>query len=140
MKAPKSGKPKKKSGGQTKRIRTLVVDDSPRARHAVCYFLETQKNIELVGTAPNGREALEQVDALRPDLVLMDIQMPEMNGLETTQQLRQRFPSTRVIMITLHDGPGVGSKCHDSGAHGFVAKSRLPQKLPAEISRVFRNP
>ena len=138
MKTKKSKEPGKKASRRKKRIRTLVVDDSPRARHAVCYFLEGQEDIEVVGTAPDGRQALEQVESLRPDLVLMDIQMPEMNGLETTQQVCARFPKTRVIMITLHDGPGVGAKVMESGAHGFVPKSRLPQTLPREIHRVFR--
>ncbi len=111
MRAKKSKQPKnKKSPQRKKRIRTLVVDDSPRARHAVCYFLETQKEIQVVGTAPDGRQALEQIETLRPDLVLMNIQMPEMNGWETTEHLRARFPKTRVIMITLHDGPEVDAR------------------------------
>ena len=138
MKTKKSKETGKKAPQRKKRIRTLVVDDSPRARHAVCYFLEGQKDIEVIGTATDGRQALEQVETLRPDLILMDIQMPEMNGWETTEHVCARFPKTRVILITLHDGPEVSAKVKESGAHGFVPKSRLPQTLPREIHRVFR--
>ena len=119
------------------RIRTLVVDDSPNARHAICYFLETQDNIEIVGIASDGRQAIDQVEVLSPDLVLMDMQMPEMNGLEATSQLRQSFPDTKVVIVTLYDSPESRSACRDSGAHGFVAKNRLHQDLPEEIHRIF---
>jgi HlyD family secretion protein len=124
-------------GKDTKRIRTLVVDDSPNARHAICYFLETQENIEIVGVAGDGQQALAQVEALQPDLVLMDMQMPEMNGLEATTQLRKLFPDIRVIIVTLYDSPESRTACRDSGAHGFVAKNRLHQDLPEEIQRIF---
>ncbi len=121
----------------TNRIRTLVVDDSPNARHAICYFLETQDKIEIVGIASDGRQAIDQVEALRPDLVLMDMQMPEMNGLEATSQLRKRFPDIKVVIVTLYDSPESRTACRDSGAHGFVAKNRLHQDLPDEIHRIF---
>ncbi|MBI4454999.1 MAG: response regulator transcription factor [Acidobacteria bacterium] len=121
-----------------RRIRTLVVDDSPRARYAVSLFLQTLEDIEVVGVAEDGRQALEQVDALRPDVVLMDIQMPEMNGLEAMEYLRKRGSTARVIVITLHDSPEMQVTCRERGADGFVPKSRLIEELPSEIRRVVK--
>lgn len=125
---------------EPKRIRTLVVDDAPPVVQAICSFLERQRDIEVVGTAGDGRQALAQVEALRPDLVLMDMQMPDMSGLEATLKLRKDFPATRVIIVTAHDSPEVHMACQASGAHGFVAKSRLYQELVAEIRRLFPRP
>lgn len=118
-------------------LRVFVVDDSPLSVQTICSFLETQENVAVVGTASNGRQALERVEALRPDLVLMDIQMPEMNGLEVTVRLRRDFLTTRVVIVTVHDSPAVRFTARASGAHGFVDKNRLCQELPAEIQRLF---
>ncbi len=126
-----------KSSKGKKRIQILVVDDSPLALQTTCSFLETQPTIEIVGTARDGRQALEQVETLRPDLVLMDIQMPEMNGLEATRQLRSHSPGTRVILVTSHDTQEARSAALASGAHGFVPKDRLHKELAAEIRRFF---
>ena len=121
-------------------IRTLVVDDTAPVLRAICSFLATQGNIEVLGTAQNGRQALEQAEVLRPELVLMDMHMPEMNGLEVTARLRKMLPATRVVMVTVHDYPEVRRTCKASGAHGFVSKNRLTEELPGEIHRVFSGP
>lgn len=124
-------------GRGEKRMRTLVVDDSPLFLQTICSFLESLETIEVVGSVMNGRQALEQAEALQPDLVLMDLQMPEMNGLEATLQLRRLSPSTRIIIVSMHDSPEVRSACQAAGAHGSVPKQRMYQELPAEIRRIF---
>lgn len=118
-------------------IRTLVVDDSPAAVRAICSFLETQNAIEIVGTAPGGRQAIEQAETLLPDLVLLDLQMPEMNGLQVTQRLSQISPTPRVIIVTVMDSESAKEACLSSGVHGFVLKNRLYQDLPPAIRAVF---
>jgi DNA-binding NarL/FixJ family response regulator len=118
-------------------IRTLVVDDSPVAVRAICSFLKTQNAIDLVGTARGGRQAIEQAMTLHPDLVLLDLQMPEMNGLEVTQRLNQVSPNTRVIIVTVLDSESAKEACLASGGHGYVLKNRLFQDLLAAIRAVF---
>jgi DNA-binding NarL/FixJ family response regulator len=118
-------------------IRVLVVYDSDVALRTVCALLGTGKNIQVVGTAKDGCRALDEVQALRPDLVLMDMEMPVMNGLEATSLLRIRFPEIRVIVVTIHDNQEVQKACRAVGAHSFVAKSRAHVDLVAEICRLF---
>jgi NarL family two-component system response regulator LiaR len=117
-----------------------VVDNSARMRQILRAFLEKQDCVEIVGVASDGAEALELAESLRPDLVLMDIQMPRMNGLEATAQLRRHYPRVRVIVITGLDGAEPKAAALASGAHGFVAKSRLSGDLLAEIRRIFPQP
>jgi len=119
------------------RIRALVVDDSTVALDAICTLLTTRKNILVVGTATNGKDALLKAESLQPDLVLMDMEMPEVTGLEATTQLRTRFPNIRVIVVTVHDSIEVKLACDEADANGFVSKSRLYSSLFAEIDKVF---
>ena len=123
-----------------KRVRVLVVDDSFIARCTVCSLLETQNGIEIVGCAPDGREALRLAESLVPDLVLMDLSMPIMNGLEATQLLRQKIPATRIVIVTSHDSPEFRRTCRVAGAHGFITKNRLHAELPDLINQLFPNP
>lgn len=124
-------------GKTGKRIRTLVVDDSATARCAVCSLLELQPGIEVVGSAADGYQALDRINALHPDLILMDIQMPNLNGLEVMERLREQHSLARVIMISIHGGAETEARCKECGADGFVSKDRLPQSLLAEIGRVI---
>ena len=121
-------------------IRTLVVDDSPVAMMTICLIVEKSAGLELVGTASNGREALERVQTLKPDLILMDVVMPEIGGMEATVHLRQRFPKVRVIIVSDYDDKEVRGACLDLGAYGFISKAKLAQELDAEITRLFGAP
>lgn len=119
------------------RVRTLVVDDSPQVLHTMLTFLKRQEWIEVVGTAGDGEEAIMQVDDLHPDLVLMDMQMPKMDGLEATRRIRRMHPYTLVIIVTSHNNAEMRSAAKASGAHAFLPKSRVIQELPSEIRRVL---
>jgi len=118
-------------------IRTLVVDDSTAALHSICSFLKLQPNIDIVGTATDGCQGLASAHALHPDLVLVDVQMPVMNGVEAARRLRQDLPATRIIMVTVHDSPEVRQACRESGADGFIAKEHLDEELPALLEQLF---
>lgn len=118
-------------------IRTLVVDDSTAALHSICGFLKLQPNIEVIGTASDGREGLASARALHPHLVLIDVQMPVMNGIDATAQLRQDLPATRVVMVTVHDSPEVRRACRESGADGFIAKEHLDKELLPLLEQLF---
>ncbi len=118
-------------------IRILVVDDSAAALHSICGFLKLQPNINIVGTASDGREGLASAHDLHPDLALFDVQMPVMNGIEAATQLRQDLPATRIIMVTVHDSPEVRQACRESGADAFIAKEHLDQEIPALLEQLF---
>jgi DNA-binding NarL/FixJ family response regulator len=120
-----------------KYLRILVVDDSPAFVRTLCAFFENYPNVEIVGTASSAHQALVTVGKLQPDLVLMDLQMPGMNGLEATKVLSRRFPAIPVVMLTSHDMAGLRQDCKDSGAYEFAAKERLSIELPAILERVL---
>ncbi len=121
------------------RIRVLVADDSPMALRSVCKYLELQEGLDVVGTARDGQHALHQAKRFRPDLVLTDLSMPRMNGLEAAAELRKAFPEMRVLIFSELSGLSLGEECLRSGADGFVQKSELPEMLMQEVRKLFPN-
>ncbi|HSF19157.1 MAG TPA: response regulator transcription factor [Vicinamibacteria bacterium] len=117
-------------------VRTLVVDDSAAVRKSLSLLLEAQPQLEVVGTAENGREAVDKVAELAPDVVLMDLQMPEMNGLDATMRIRCRHPAVLVIVVTTYDSAQVRAACKRAGADGFVPKAAGALRILDEIERV----
>lgn len=120
-------------------IRTLVVDDSPAAIGAISKLLKNREGIELAGSAVDGEDGLSRAEDLHPDLILMDLQMPKLDGLSATRLIRDRLPEVRVIVITVNHGEEVRQQCINGGADGFVTKDRLYQDLFSEIRRVFES-
>lgn len=118
-------------------IRTLVVDDSPIAAGAIRVLLEGRQDIELVGFAADGEEGVARARDLKPDLILMDLQMPKLDGLGATRLIRGRRKDVRIIVITFIHGEEIQLECRKRGADGFVVKDRLYQDLLAEIRRLF---
>jgi two-component system chemotaxis response regulator CheB len=119
-------------------IRVLVVDDSALIRRFICDAIEAAAGIEVVGTAVNGRDALEKIEVLRPDVVTMDIEMPEMSGLETLPELRRRHPRLPVIMFSTLTVAGAQSTLDALalGASDFVTKPSGPGGLAHSSERV----
>jgi two-component system, NarL family, nitrate/nitrite response regulator NarL len=126
-----------KMASSPSRIRVLVADDSPTALQSICSFLEMEGGFEIVGTASDGVNALQQCETLRPDLVLMDIQMPRLNGLEVTREVRRLFPSTPVILFSEVAGTTLWAECIGRGASAFIHKSQMPEQLLREVWRLF---
>ncbi len=122
---------------QGRAIRTVVVDDSPNALRAMCSLVARLPNLSLVASATNGRDALAAARSLRPDLVLLDLEMPVMDGIEATSCLSRECPATRVVIVTIHDTPEMRKLCHDRGACGFIAKDALAHELPTVVLRLF---
>ncbi|MGH2995206.1 MAG: response regulator [Gaiellaceae bacterium] len=116
-------------------IRVLIADDQALVRGGFRMILEAQKDIEVVGEASDGREALAQARALEPDVVLMDIRMPELDGLEATRQLISGDGSARVLMLTTFDLDEYVYEAMKAGASGFLLKDVRPEQL-AEAVRV----
>jgi DNA-binding NarL/FixJ family response regulator len=115
--------------------RVLAIDDSPEFLSSLQSFFETTPDFQLVGTAQSGFEALALAQELRPDLVLMDLQMAGMNGLEATSEIRRRFPEIMVVIVTAHEIPGLRQVCHENGACDLVKKSRLHKELPDVLAK-----
>lgn len=120
-------------------IRTLVVDDSPAALRAICSEVTMQEDLVFVGAATNGREALVLARTLQPDLVLLDLEMPIMGGVETTSCLERECSTAQVVIVTVHDTPELRKLCYERGARGFIAKHSLHEDLPVVVRELFGN-
>lgn len=106
-------------------IRILTVDDHPLMRAGVASFLATEPGLQVVAEAANGEEALEKYRALRPDLVLMDLSMPVMDGLEATRAILEEFPDARIIVLTTYAGDEDVHRALGAGAMGYLLKDML---------------
>lgn len=121
-------------------LRTLVVDDSLLLMNSLCAYLRTQPLFQVVGVAMDGSEALHMAGLLAPDLVLMDMHMPVMNGLQATAILRQHAPNIRIIIMTMEDSATAEAEARAHGAHGFVGKPRIiDDHLITEVRRAFHS-
>jgi len=117
-------------------IRILVVDDHPVVREGVAALVGGQSDMQIVGQASNGREAIQQFRAQRPDITLMDIQMPEMNGLDALIAIRGEAPEARIIMLTTYVGDAQVLRAIKAGARGYLLKSSLHEELLKNIRAV----
>jgi DNA-binding NarL/FixJ family response regulator len=117
--------------------RILIADDQALVRGGLRMILDAQPDLEVVGEAVDGRDALQQARELSPDLVLMDVRMPELDGLETTRRLLDRDPSPKVIVLTTFDLDDYVYEAIRAGASGFLLKSAPPQQLIAGIRTVM---
>jgi DNA-binding NarL/FixJ family response regulator len=117
-------------------IRVLSVDDHPLLREGVAALLENHSDMELVAEASNGREALEQFRQHRPDITLMDLQMPEMSGIDAMSAIRGEFPGARIIVLTTHAGDVQISRALRAGARAYLLKGLLRKELVDTIRAV----
>ena len=120
------------------KIRVLVVDDHTIVRDGICALLALSGDIEVVGAAANGSEALNKVKELTPDVVLMDIAMPRMGGLEATRRIKKEFPKIKVLVLTQYDDKEYVFPVIESGASGFISKAAASSELAPGIRSVFR--
>jgi DNA-binding NarL/FixJ family response regulator len=118
--------------------RLAIVDDHELARESLQNMLADESDIEIVGEAANGRQALLLCSRLKPDLILMDVRMPEMDGLAATKEVKQRYPETSVVMLTMHENPDYLLEALKAGAAGYVLKD-APQEDIIEAVRRVRN-
>jgi two-component system response regulator NreC len=120
------------------KIRVLVTDDHAIVRDGICALLALTGDIEAVGEATNGRDALEMVRKVAPDVVLMDIAMPLMDGLEATRRIHKEFPQTKVIVLTQYEDREYVLPVIEAGASGFISKTAASSELTSAIRSVYR--
>ena len=117
-------------------IRVLAVDDHPVVREGIAGLVRIQRDMALVAEAANGREAIQQFRTHRPDVTLMDLQMPEMNGLDALIAIRMEFPEARIIVLTTYEGDVHILRAVKAGAQGYLLKSTLHSELLRTIRAV----
>ncbi len=115
------------------RIRVLVVDDHKVVRKGLRTFIAVNDDLELVGEAGNGEEAIDQVDALRPDVVLMDLKMPVMDGPTAIEHIRARFPDVQIVALTSFDDENLAQRALEAGAIGYLFKDAEEVELISAI-------
>lgn len=119
-----------------KPIRILCVDDHPLLREGIAAFLEDQADMTIAGSATNGREAVDMFGRLRPDLTLMDLRMPDMDGIRAITSIRAQFPDARIIVLTTYPGDVQVLGALKAGAMGYLLKSSLGKELLDAIRTV----
>jgi DNA-binding NarL/FixJ family response regulator len=124
-------------GTLTKTVRVMVADDHPIVRAGICAELEKLPNVELVGQANDGREALEMAAAKQPDVIFMDISMPGLNGLEATARLAKESPKVRVIIVSRHENEEYFWGALKAGASGYLLKKAAVAELGSALERVI---
>ncbi|MDG1183530.1 MAG: response regulator transcription factor [Tateyamaria sp.] len=122
----------------TQTVRVLIVDDHPMVAQGIQSVLEDHDGIKVVGTLGNGRAVLDQLNGLSPDVILMDLNMPEMGGLTATELVLERRPGTRILILSMHDNPEYISTALSHGAMGYVLKDVPTDEIVDAIRAVMK--
>jgi DNA-binding NarL/FixJ family response regulator len=122
-------------------VRILLVDDHPIVRQGLRTLLEGRSGWEVVGEASDGSEALDKINSLQPDVVVLDVTMPQMNGLETCRKIQQKQQASglEVLFVTQHDSPQMMREALDAGARGYVVKSNAARDLLEAVEAVSQH-
>jgi two-component system, NarL family, nitrate/nitrite response regulator NarL len=124
---------------QDRDIRILLVDDQPLFRRALATLIAEQPNLSIVGEAQNGLEAIEMAHTLGPDMVLMDVEMPILNGVEATRRIREELPGIKVVILTVSEADDHLFDAIRFGAHGYLLKDLRPEQLYDLVRAVMRD-
>jgi DNA-binding NarL/FixJ family response regulator len=120
------------------RTRILIADDHEIFRKGLRWLVESHANLEICGEAANGVEAVEMAKKLTPDVIIMDISMPYVNGLDATRQIRQQVPNSRILILSQHDSSHMLTAAFNAGASGYVTKSQVAHYLLSALDAVMQ--
>jgi DNA-binding NarL/FixJ family response regulator len=120
-------------------VRILVVDDHPIVRHGLRTLLGGRPEWEIIDEAEDGIEAVEKADRLKPDVVVLDVSMPGMDGLEACRRIRKSVPKSEVLIVTQHDSPQMMREALSAGARGYIVKSDAARDLLAALEAVSQH-
>ncbi len=119
------------------RIKIMIAEDQGLFRHALASLLKRVEGFEVIGLAGNGMEVLKQLETARPDIILMDIKMPQMNGIEATRKINEKMPWIKIIGLSMYDHPTFIKEMLRNGAKGFLSKDCTFEELREAIQTVF---
>src|SRR5579862_407884 len=119
-------------------MRILLVDDHEIIRRGIRSLLAGERDYEICGEAVDGLDAVRKAEELVPDLIIMDVSMPGLNGLEATREIRSMMPSCEVVILTQHDSPQIIEKAFEAGARGYVVKTSIARDLLKAVAEVGR--
>lgn len=120
----------------TRQIKILTVDDHPILREGIASIIQGEKDMVVVGEASNGREAIEIFRSKRPDVTLMDLQMPDLNGIDAIATIKQEHPQARIIVLTTYEGDVLARRALKAGATGYILKDMIRTELLEAIRAV----
>ena len=126
-------------GKHSMTVRILIADDHPVVRHGLRTLLAEHEGWEVIAEAGNGIEAVAMADQLKPDVVVLDLSMPRMHGLEACRQIRERTPESEILIVTQHDSPQMMQEALLCGARGYVVKTDAARDLLAAVDAVSRH-
>ena len=121
----------------TKQIKILTVDDHPLLRQGIAAVIQGEKDMLIVGEASNGREAIQMFRTQRPEVTLMDLQMPDMNGLDAIVTIRQEYPNARIIVLTTYEGDALARRALKAGVVGYILKDMIRTELLEAVRSVY---
>jgi DNA-binding NarL/FixJ family response regulator len=121
----------------TKQIKILTVDDHPLLRQGISAVIEGENDMLIVGEASNGREAIQMFRSQRPDVTLMDLQMPDLNGIDAIVTIRQEYPQARIIVLTTYEGDALARRALKAGVVGYILKDMIRTELLEAIRSVY---
>jgi len=117
-------------------IKVLLVDDHPMVRDGIMSCLAFYDDVEVIGTANNGREAITQLSSLRPDVIMMDISMPDLNGIDATEQILEISPHSKILIFSMHDNAEYITNAVQAGASGYILKNTDAEEVYLAITQV----
>jgi DNA-binding NarL/FixJ family response regulator len=120
-------------------LRILVVDDHPVVRHGLKTLLHGHPDWVIVDEAGDGIEAVDKANLLKPDVIVLDVSMPRMDGLEACRRIRKNVPQAEILIVTQHDSPQMQREAIGAGARGYVVKANVARDLPAAVEAVSQH-
>jgi DNA-binding NarL/FixJ family response regulator len=120
-------------------LRILIVDDHEAVRKGVCAILSARLDIEVCGEAVNGKEAIEKTKELKPDLIILDVTMPVLNGFDAAREIRKILPEARILMLSMHESKQLVEEATRLGVHGYVTKTQASDVLLKAVDALFGN-